>query len=222
MTTPKQKLDQLEEYIREFVPDYERKVKEESGLMKFLNFFARIFNDRFMDGYITTIYPKVYWPRGSERDANGVFWTTAHEAVHLLSAKNKTPFVHTFLYGFPQWLTLLAFLSLGAIWGGKLWLLNLLWLLCLAPLPAPFRTAEEKLAYTMSMAVYYWRWGNVPDAYVERLATQFYTAKYYFMWPFKKSIIKALHKEKDKIAEGKFDNDPLFARVKAILKEELE
>lgn len=217
MTTIEEKLEKLEDYIREKIPKYSREIKEDSKWMKFLNFFARAFNDGFMTDYITTTYPKVYWPKESMRFTSSVFRTTCHEAVHLLNAKRQTVFLHTFLYGFPQWLTLLSLLSILAVWLGPWWLLNLCWLLCLAPIPAYFRMREEREAYVMSMAVSYWMHGSVSDYQVEWIAKQFYTSQYYFMWPFKKAIIKSLHKEKERMMAGKYQHKPIFAKVKEII-----
>lgn len=212
-------LNRLEALVRAEIPDYERLIKEESGLMKFLNFFAQIFNDRFMTGYITTSYPKVYFPRAKMLNTRLVWKVTAHEWIHLREAKRMTVVLHSFLYGLPQWLTLLALLSLLAIWLGPWWLLNLCWLLCLAPLPAYFRAREERTAYVTNMAVNYWRYGSIHQATKDHLAKQFYSSFYYFMWPFKSQAIRWIEEDAQKIMAGGFDNETPYKEIRELIEE---
>jgi hypothetical protein len=219
MDQDSQMLLRLEALIRAEVPGYEKLIKEESGLMKFLNFFAQIFNKDFMTRYITTAYPKVYYPRETIPQTRYVWKILTHEWVHLRNARHRTPVLHGFLYGLPQWLTLLALVSLGAIWGGPWWLLNLCWLLCLAPLPAYFRAREERSAYVTNMATNYWRYGSIMPSTREHLAKQFYESNYYFMWPFKKMVLRWMDEDAQKIIAGEYDNITPYKEIKELIEE---
>lgn len=203
--------------IGEINENYRLEVKQDSKLMKFLNFFVRIFNKRFMDGYITTFYPKVYFPADRLDYTRGVWKILTHEAVHLLRAKKQTPVLHGFLYGLPQWLALLALLSLVAIWASNWWLLCLLFLLCAAPLPAYFRYKEEMVAYRMSMFNNYVLHGSILDYQIDHIAGQFFKSNYYWMWAFKKAIYKRLQKEREDIMSGKYDTVYPYSKVKEII-----
>jgi hypothetical protein len=220
MPTPDdQILARLEILIKQDIPGYERLVKQDSKFMKFLNFFVQIFNKQFMTRYVTTMYPKVYFPRDRNSDARGIWKVLAHEWYHLRSAKRETNILHSFLYGFPQWLTLLALLALLAIWFSNWWLLCLGWLICLAPLPAYFRAQEEFEAYRMSMAINYWRYGSIQPNSLNWLARQFYGSNYYFMWPFKTAVLKRLLKEVEEIHKGAYDAISPYKEVKELIEE---
>lgn len=209
----------LEALIKAEIPGYEKKIKEDSRLMKFLNFFAQIFNKEFMERYTTTAYPRVYFPRKLMVQTRFVWKILAHEWVHLRNARHSTPVLHGFLYGLPQWLTPLALLSLGAIWGGPWWLLNLCWLICLAPLPAYFRAKEELSAYVTDMAVNYWRYGSLTQHTKNWLGKQFYGSMYYFMWPFKGMVNKWFDEEEKKIHKGFYDNVTPYKEIKELIED---
>ena len=211
-------LDQIEAWLRADVnEDLKLRVKEESKFMKFLNFFVQIFNKRFMTGYITTLGSSVYFPGDRFLYARGVWKVLTHEGYHLWSAKKKTMIGHGLLYALPQWLALLTLLSLLAIPFSGWWLLNLLWLLCLAPLPAYFRMREEMEAYVMSMCNNWWLHGSIRDDQVDHIAGKFLKGDYYWMWPFKKAIYKRLKKERLAIINGEYDNVYPYSRVREII-----
>ena len=212
-------LVRLEALVKAEVPGYEKQIKEESGLMKFYNFFAQLFNKRFMEGYITTAYPKVYYPRNLITNTRVVWKVLAHEWIHLRNARHHTLVVHGLLYGLPHWLALLALISLGAIWGGPWWLLNLCWLVCLAPLPAYFRAKEELSAYVTNMATNYWRYGSILPGTKDHLARQFYESSYYFMWPFKTTVHRWLDEEEAKILSGFYDTVTPYKEIKELIEE---
>lgn len=204
--------DLLKKEISKEIPNFNVFIKERSSLMRF---FGKImfFNKFFMTRYITTFYPNIYFPRETLKDAQITFSVLAHEFVHLLSAKRKSPIFHGFLYGLPQILATLSLLSILAIWFSNMWLLNLLWLLLLAPIPAYFRTEEELDAYTMSLYVAALQKNSFPNvtrkqlkSHVDYISENFYGSNYYFMWPFKKNITEKLNQRIDKIAKGDYDN----------------
>jgi hypothetical protein len=219
MTPDERMLQRLEGRIVADIPGYERLVKEDSGLMKFNNFFVQLFNKEFMTRYITTAYPRVYFPRKLMENTRVVWKVLAHEWIHLHHAKNQTVVLHTFLYGLPQWLAILAIFSLGAIWGGPWWLLNLCWLICAAPFPAYFRAREERSAYVTNMAVNYWRHGSITQYTKDWLGKQFYESSYYFMWPFKDAVKKWMDDEERNIIAGKYDNLAPYDEVRILIEE---
>jgi len=212
-------LRRLEKAIVADIPGYERRVKEDSGLMKFYNFFVQAFNKTFMTQYITTAHPHVYFPRKTMENTRTVWKVLAHEWIHMHHAKKETVVLHSFLYGLPQWLTLLSLVSLGAIWGGPWWLLNLCWLICIAPLPAYFRAKEERSAYVTNMAVNYWRYGSITQYTKDWLGKQFYESSYYFMWPFKGAVNKWMDEEEENIVAGKYDDLAPYNEVRILIEE---
>ena len=78
---------------------------------------------------------------------------------------------------------------------GLNWLWCLLFLLCLAPIPAPFRYMFELEAYRVRLIFFEHVWNTTPemkqrtkDLVIKNLST----ADYYFTWPFPKTIQKHL------------------------------
>lgn len=152
------------------------------------------FNKDFMQGFVTTIGSKVYIPRKRLFDAEEGFtawpWKTlAHELVHVHDA--QVTFGRSVMYGvlylLPQILavfSLLAVLAVVDLW----WLMSLGFLLLLAPIPAPIRTVYERRGYAMNIATNFWRYGSVQQHQIDHTIGRFTTSKYYWMWPFKKSM----------------------------------
>lgn len=211
-------LSQIETWIAlEINEDFKLKVKEESSLMRFLNFFLKRINKNFMSGYVTTIGSTVYFPAHRFLDPKGMWPTLAHEAYHVWRGKKLTFLLHAFLYLFPLTLIPLILLSLLAIWFSNFWLLNLLWLLCAAPLPAYFRMKEEMEAYIMTMACHWWYGRSISDGLIAHIASKFLKSDYYWMYPFKKAIYKHLERERALIQEGKYDNVFPYSRVREII-----
>lgn len=83
--TDKLLFDKIAESIKEDHPSFEVRFKDESKYMKLLDLLAYPFNDRFLDGYTTTLGTKVYFPsRGDlERNYRGYSRVLAHEGVHI-------------------------------------------------------------------------------------------------------------------------------------------
>lgn len=106
-------------------------------------------------------------------------------------------YLYNFLYMFPQSLAPMALLALGAFWHtNMLWCL--LFLLCLAPIPAPFRYWFELRAYRTSI-VFARKMYRLNNAQMEKVydwvVMQLSTSLYYFTWPFPKMIRRHLMDE---------------------------
>lgn len=177
------------------------------------------FNRRYLTGYITTNYPHVDWPQQSPGAATADWKVLAHEYVHLYDRKRLGVWFSV-AYLFPQVLAplaLLSFLAFVSPW----FLLNLLWLVALAPWPAPWREWAELRGYTMSMAVDYWRYGSVQDGTIEWAEPQFTGWAYYKMsWRTPEHMRAILRDQVERIVtyrvvEGP-ENEP-FRRVRDLL-----
>lgn len=196
-------LTALENRIKEHASGFEIKFKNESALMKIIGKILSPFNKTFMTSFKTTIGQKVYWPTRELYEANPSqsFNTLAHEFVHIMDYKLK-PIRFTLGYLFPQilaapgvlftlllpvWLPLMI-LSILSPW----WLLFLVSLVFLAPIPSPGRKKAEVRGYGMSCLVRFWRFGSVLDREFNHYVGAFTGPAYYFMWPFKRSIEKQL------------------------------
>ena len=198
-----------EEFVNDMqvlVPGFRLVVKEDSRFMRFL---ARIlfFNKRFLSHFITTIGRTVYVPRAII-ERTGLVPTLAHEAQHYWDNRRWGLF-YPIGYLSPQIWALGALLSLLAIWFSNWWLLCLLCLLLLAPLPALFRMLIERRGYLMSIACFYWARG---DQDVTWTLKYFKGADYYWMWPFEKSLRWWFERNFEKIRAGKFPT-PIFKEV---------
>lgn len=163
--------------------------KTESRLMKVLA-AVLFFNKNFMNGYVTTIGRTVYWPSAGKLSGKD-FETLFHEAQHACDfTQNPCWFISSYLS--PQSTALLAAGALLALVGSPLWLLSLLFLLMLAPLPSPMRTHWELRGYACNMACALWTQGYVPAHDLQRIRDDFTSCSYYFMWPFPSSMDEKL------------------------------
>ena len=153
----------------------------------------------FMENYITTIGETVYFPDKmlEDNDSEKIVRVLVHETVHVADSNKLSSALFKFLYLFPQSLAPLALLSLVAFWK-PMFIWCLLFLLCLAPIPAPFRywfelrayrtqilfsRKEDKLTDEEMIPVYEW---------VEK---QLCTNLYYWTWPFPSMVRKQLKDE---------------------------
>lgn len=147
--------------------DFEIIKKSQSNLMKCLNIGLKIitlgFAKEFMNNFITTINNKVYVPDSWDSCSLATkAITLRHERIHMRQIRKfgKIKF------------------SLGYL---------------LFPLPlifASFRMKMEKEGYEESIKAYYEYYG--PKFFTQTLRQEiisnFTTAKYFWMWPWKKSI----------------------------------
>lgn len=95
--------------------------KDEEWGSKVRGFYARLFNPRYMQGYITTLYPDTFFPSALYVQKN-VYRATKiefHENVHKWD-RNHEGFKFTIKYAFPQLFAvpfIIAAVALAGIWG---------------------------------------------------------------------------------------------------------
>lgn len=208
----------LAELAESRFPGFEIKFKNESRYMKFLNVFARLFNPRFMDDYVTTLGSKVYFPSRDKLIKNGGSYAEvlAHELVHIEERDEQGDSAYFLRYAFPQILAALALISICAVWS-PWFLLALVFLLALAPLPSPGRRDIELNGYEMSLSFTFWKYGKITDEDVEWYARQFSGPAYYFMWPWHKSVVHELKLRAIGIRTGDNLQKPLFREIHDIV-----
>jgi len=202
-------------------------VKETSFLMRAINILIGFFNPGFMVDYITTIGGTVYFPERMLKEDGTVWSVLPHETQHGVQFNKMSVPVAALVYLFPQWLSLLSLLSLGAIWGGLWWLLWLTNLLWLAPWPAPGRKWMEMQGYALSLLVKYEQYRAIgrEDAIgvPPYMVRQFTGSFYYFMWPFKARVEAELGDWITKIKDGRIDKElPIAADIRRIIRENSE
>lgn len=165
--------------------------KQDSWLMRVLGKLL-FFNKRFMTDYYTTVGSTIYTPVGEDNVSDAVL---AHEYVHVYDARKLSLPLFSFLYTFPQCLALLSLGALAAIWWlPALWFLTAL--VFLAPIPAPFRAWFEIRGYRMSLLVM--TEGGPPAEWMLDWASKYFVGSdYYWMWPFKGSVERALARATD-------------------------
>jgi hypothetical protein len=174
--------------------------KSSSKLMKAIGWLFGVtkISPDFMDHYITTIGNTVYVPDHLLRDPDeNLLRVLVHEGVHIYDSNKLTGPVFKFLYLFPQSLAVFSLLSFLAFWKiGFLWCL--LFLLGLAPLPAPGRYYFELRAYRTSVLFArkcdFWKDEQMVSIY-EWIEKQMTTSLYYWTWPFPNMVRKHLKDE---------------------------
>lgn len=162
-------------------------------------FAALRINTKFMGQYYTVIDTDILTPDAKldtpdDRELTDVL---SHETIHVIDRGRMNKYLYNFLYMFPQSLAPMALLALGAFWHtNMLWCL--LFLLCLAPIPAPFRYWFELRAYRTSI-VFARKMYRLNNAQMEKVydwvVMQLSTSLYYFTWPFPKMIRRHLMDE---------------------------
>ena len=159
--------------------------KNQSNLMKLLGFLL-FFNKKFMTDYITVIGKNVYFPSAEWLDSHRekAAHILCHELVHVIDESRVGSVVFKMSYLFPQWLAIFSLFSfVVGPWA-------MMFLLFLTPIPAPFRAFWEMRGYTMSDAVSYRVHRQFSN--IDWVADQFTSSAYYFMWPFRESLIKEI------------------------------
>jgi hypothetical protein len=165
-----------------YFPDLQIKYKDQETLMKILGTLM-FFNPKFKTSFTTTIGDTIYWPSKEFVQDNGstVSNIFIHECVHIYDEKKKGSLPFKAGYLFPQILALPMLLLLFVL----TWKIVLpLTLLCLLPLPAPFRANAERRAYFVSMRAGYHLYGWDPAAQGIHYANNFKNSSYYWMMPF--------------------------------------
>jgi hypothetical protein len=165
----KEELDKILAETKIEFPDFEIIEKKDSTLMKVIDVCLKIITlgqmNMFMTGFITTLGQKVYvtnsWKQGSLIGQASIL---RHERVHMRQAKKYGRFLFSFLY-------------------------------LMVPLPigfAYFRKKFEQEAYEESMRALYEHIGEGAFLHHNREAiiTQFISANYFWMWPWRKDLEK--------------------------------
>lgn len=134
------------------VPGVRIKFKKSSIIMRLLAIILFPINRRFLSAYTTVLGKTVYFPNPDwlnkhYRRAVGII---SHELVHLSDRANEKPLMFEIKYLFPQILSVLSLLALFAF-ASAWFLLALVFLVFLAPWPAPYRLRYESTGYCMSM-----------------------------------------------------------------------
>lgn len=200
----------LENYIRSRIPDFSLEDKKKSPLMKMLGWLL-FFNERFLDGYVTTIYPKVYVPELPYKPYNHLHAidVLAHEYVHL-SDRKKLWWLFNIIYLSPQ------ILAVAGVLGFILSPWYFLFLLFILPLPSPGRAWAEVRGYRMSMAIQYWLNPEIKiELLIDRYIYQFTSSSYYWMMPFEGLVRKIFMKELDKIKANELSSE--LKEIKSLL-----
>lgn len=155
--------------------------------MKLLSFLL-FFNKNFMTSYTTTIGSTIYFPSKDTvlgRPTSSMI-TLMHELVHIYDAQKLNTLVFSLLYLTPQILSLLLMpLFFVLPW----WLVLLMIMVLVAPIPSFFRMKFEKRAYFVSLYVMHklsskFSFKLSLEAEKDSMLRQFKGADYYFMWPF--------------------------------------
>ena len=176
--------------------------KKTSKLMKLLSIIL-FFNRGFMISYVTTIGKTVYWPdlESIWRSPSNL-GTMMHETQHAHDG-SRFKVIYELFYLLPQILGILAVLAFLAILLGPWWLLPLVMLLAALPIPSWGRMFWEVRGDACGIAYRVWIAGEVRDDIYESMAKSYTTSAYYFMWPFKKNILKRLRAKEANIRAGK-------------------
>jgi|GEM_PF-1262314 len=194
-------LDKVVSVIRDHIPGFAIRYKNESWTSKFIAVIVWIFNRRYLTDYTTTRYPRVYFPSREwvAENPRVAVKVLLHEFVHLWDRQQER-FWHVIGYGLPQILFLLffpIFIAALCIPGPTLkwWVTGIaggLALLSLAPWPAWFRRRAELRGYAMNMAQAHWRYGGIILGQKEWIARHFTGPEYFYMWPFRTRIMRDL------------------------------
>jgi hypothetical protein len=179
---------ELAAVIKRRVPGFSIKYKEDSRWQRFLGFLS-FFSTGYMVNVTTTLGETVWFPSRKFVKENRwrAFKILAHEYIHVLDG-SKYSFLFQFLYALPQLFALFALWAILSFWFSNWWLLSLIALVFLAPLPAFGRAQLEFRAYVMNMAIALWRHGEILDAHRDYLVNVFSSWTYYRMWPFPNSV----------------------------------
>jgi hypothetical protein len=184
--------DAMVAHLEEKIPGFEIRYKNESWSQKLIAVLIYVFNRKYMSRYVTTIYPRVYFPSREFVEKNP--WTAAkilaHEYVHLFDAKGVSMYWKA-CYLSPQ-LLLLALAGIASVVLGTMhapwWSHAIGTVAALLPWPSPWRRDAELRGYAMNMLVNVWRHGTIRRSTIEWIVDKFTGAAYYFMWPFRKGM----------------------------------
>lgn len=194
--------------------------KDSSWLMKFFGFVARLYTRDF-DHMIVALGTNVYLPDAylmPEVPTSVKLAGIAHETIHLIDQRDLGRIKFLLMYSFPQNLSVLALLALGAFW--NIWFLGAVgFLVALFPWGSWYRSAFELKAYTATLACHYWQSGTFPDFYKKAIAEALSGGPYYWACSSKRAEVE-LEKIKDGIIADSLPalKTPFMQEVKKICK----
>ncbi len=201
----------LVQAAQKYFPDLQVKYKDQSALMKFIGTLL-FFNKEFMTQYATTIGSTIYFPTETFTKAHPISSATIflHELIHINDSKKITKPFFSFLYIFPQVLSILLIPLLFINWK-----IALPFIIFLAPFPAYFRMYYEKRAYLASLYCLNMLSKKLSfainlDIQKSDFVSRFKGSTYYFMWPFS-NIDTIFNTAVNDILQGKRPyEDPIF------------
>jgi hypothetical protein len=192
----------VQDYINEVTNKYGSiifKYKSSSVTQKLISYIVFVFNPSYMTSYIT-ILGNTFWIPDDflKSPALTILEVVTHETIHKKDTKNDGKALFWFLYASPQVWAIPAFLIiLGLVLFLKwCWLLIFLSLIFVAPWPAYWRYKYELRGYrtTLLFAKYIYNVNSVEMQTIKnQIAGQLSEKWYYFIWPFKNSILKELN-----------------------------
>jgi len=194
-----------EKVVKPTTPEVKIYLKDDSKFMKLLNFFVGKFNKGFMTDYITTIGTNIYFPKAKlEAEDESATEILAHEWIHVRD-EQRLKLLFRLGYLFPQILAVFALLGLFGFLFKPMFFM-FLFLLFLAPLPAPFRMMFELKAFRITKLFCKHYYGITDLKFVEDWVTELMTKNsYYYAWPFETDVRKRYSDEKALETEQDYD-----------------
>jgi len=197
--------------------------KNSSNLMKAIGWFLGVtkISPEFMTRYITTIGNTIYFPDEMLKNPNSesMLRVVVHETIHIKDSRSFSSLLFKFLYLFPQSLAPLALISLIAFWK-PMFVWCLLFLVCLAPIPAPFRYWFELRAYRTQI-LFSRKEDKLTDEEMipvyEWIEKQLCTNLYYWTWPFP-SVVRKHLKDESWISSGIYKKIVSWLAVRRIVR----
>ncbi|MDX9723493.1 MAG: hypothetical protein RBU37_22285 [Myxococcota bacterium] len=158
----RQRFEALRAAAPQWIPGFELRFSDESAMMARLSRLMKPLLRLDLRQNFVALYPRVYFPNRAVIEAHPelAFKALAHELVHLWDMRQRRL---RFAWGYlsPQLWALASLLALATPvcpWA----LLNLAWLLALAPWPAPWRVTAELRGYLMDASIQYWTTNTTP------------------------------------------------------------
>lgn len=189
------------------------KFKNESTFMKIIGKLM-FYNPNFMTSFITTIGKTVYFPNKESLNESDSLITIAHEFCHATDAEKIGRIKFSFLYLFPQIISIFTLLLIPFYWPLAL----ILFFLFLLPFPAIWRKKIELRGYIMTLfmvnEILKENGLNAPIRnmtlfnLVSNINNNFISFNYYKMWPF--GVTKELNLIIPKISSGEIIKDDVI------------
>ncbi len=194
--------------IAKTIPNFSIRYKDKVYIHKVLYFFIRLFNKRYMTSYTTTLYPHVDFPneeyvKNNPKQATKIL---AHEFVHLWDRHNLG-IRWSIGYLLPQFAGIIVILLstlLLVIFSNNWFFIGIsVGVLLLAPIPAYWRMRAELRGYSMNVLINVLFYGSLPESTKTWVINIFTGPMYYFMWPMRKTIVRALEAAEKNVHDKK-------------------